>query len=657
MGDLAHRQSDINIHIPDDKLSSLLSSLDGDTTTTTTTDAGEGGDRGVSVDSGLARNGSIQSDRMKGSQPMKYDQLFKDRPLFAENDICFPSSPSCHPPPNCPSYHHQSIKQQQQRQQQQYLNQHQQQQQYQQLQPTFDKDALRLFRSNQSETGKQPRDNSEKRLSLYGDGHTLTQPLQDDTPRFTYYHPDTGRLQGKTLFDLTAGCNNTTTNIHSTTIDDLLNKENYWLDITSPSQTEMQAISRIFGIHPLTTEDIINQEIREKCDSFRNYIFVCYRAFVHDDLVLKPICFYNVVFKQHLLTIHFGKVPHIDYVQQRVGQLQAYIKVVPDWINYALVDEVTDSFAPLIHQIEHEVESLDDIVLHSPNSTAINQTEMVSRIGFCRKRVMQMLRLLSSKSDVIRALIKRFDERSPTPPLQLDHQYSLSQQLPPPSQQQQQQHQHYHYQQQQEKQQHQHQQQHYHQMNKDNVLPVLEAFQSTENAARGGSFSSNTTLKSSPMNTMPPPSSLHQDLFDSPVSLHTKKGSYSQAATWIDVEEDGRILPDVGLYLGDVQDHIVTMLQNLNHYETLLARTHTNYLAKISIELTQTSNSTNLVIGRLTIFATILLPMNLITGLWGMNVKVPGGDFDNLAYFFWIVCSLAAFAVFALTLARKWELF
>jgi hypothetical protein len=59
------------------------------------------------------------------------------------------------------------------------------------------------------------------------------------------------------------------------------------------------------------------------------------------------------------------------------------------------------------------------------------------------------------------------------------------------------------------------------------------------------------------------------------------------------------------------------MLQNLNHYETLLARTHTNYLAKISIELTHTSNSTNLVIGRLTIFATILLPMNLITGIWG----------------------------------------
>lgn len=66
-----------------------------------------------------------------------------------------------------------------------------------------------------------------------------------------------------------------------------------------------------------------------------------------------------------------------------------------------------------------------------------------------------------------------------------------------------------------------------------------------------------------------------------------------------------------------ILDHILTLLQNLQHYETVLARTHSNYLARLSIELTRTSNSTNTVIGRLTIFATILLPMNLVTGLWG----------------------------------------
>jgi Mg2+ and Co2+ transporters len=40
------------------------------------------------------------------------------------------------------------------------------------------------------------------------------------------------------------------------------------------------------------------------------------------------------------------------------------------------------------------------------------------------------------------------------------------------------------------------------------------------------------------------------------------------------------------------------------------------------------------VLGKLTVLGTIVLPMNIICGMWGMNVKVPGQDMDNL-YWFW----------------------
>jgi magnesium transporter len=36
------------------------------------------------------------------------------------------------------------------------------------------------------------------------------------------------------------------------------------------------------------------------------------------------------------------------------------------------------------------------------------------------------------------------------------------------------------------------------------------------------------------------------------------------------------------------------------------------------------------VLGRLTVLGTIVLPMNIITGLWGMNVMVPGQEIENL---------------------------
>ena len=39
------------------------------------------------------------------------------------------------------------------------------------------------------------------------------------------------------------------------------------------------------------------------------------------------------------------------------------------------------------------------------------------------------------------------------------------------------------------------------------------------------------------------------------------------------------------------------------------------------------------VLGKLTVLGTIVLPMNIVTGMWGMNVLVPGQDVDNLNWF------------------------
>lgn len=56
------------------------------------------------------------------------------------------------------------------------------------------------------------------------------------------------------------------------------------------------------------------------------------------------------------------------------------------------------------------------------------------------------------------------------------------------------------------------------------------------------------------------------------------------------------------------------MTQNLNHYEKILSRSHSNYLAQISIEMTDANNQINEVLSKLTALGTVLVPMNLITG-------------------------------------------
>lgn len=104
--------------------------------------------------------------------------------------------------------------------------------------------------------------------------------------------------------------------------------------------------------------------------------------------------------------------------------------------------------------------------------------------------------------------------------------------------------------------------------------------------------------------------------------------------------------PHTLIYLRDVNDHVLTNLQNLEQYSETLNRSHNNYLAQISIELNEASNRMNQVMKTLTGVAALLLPLNLISGIWGMNVPVPGqagiSTFRELLPFFTIIITMLA---------------
>ncbi|OAA67589.1 CorA family metal ion transporter [Cordyceps fumosorosea ARSEF 2679] len=320
----------------------------------------------------------------------------------------------------------------------------------------------------------------------------------------------------------------------------------WWLNVVCPTEEEMKVISKAFGIHPLTAEDIMVQEAREKVELFRHYYFVNYRTFdqdINSDNFLEPVNMYVVVFREGVLSFQFSMTPHPANVRRRIRQLRDYLLLSSDWISYAIIDDITDVFQPLIQNIEDEVDEIDEAILrlHSPledadeknkdDTATITDTsgDMLRRVGDCRKRVMSLYRLLGNKADVIKGFAKRCNERW-------------------------------------------------------EVAPKSE----------------------------------------------------------------------IGLYLGDIQDHIVTMTSNLSHYEKILARAHGNYLAQINIRMNERQEQTADVLGRLSVIGTIVLPMNIITGLWGMNVWVPGQEYEgNLQWFMFITAGLLCFGIACYLLAKR----
>ena len=302
----------------------------------------------------------------------------------------------------------------------------------------------------------------------------------------------------------------------------------WWMDVMNPTEEELFVFQRAFGIHRLTTEDIITQEAREKVELFKQYYFVCFRSFQMDKTkqnYMDPVNVYMVVFREGILTFTYTASPHAANVRKRIGKLRDYMALTADWICYAMIDNIVDTFGPVITSIEAESDVIEDQVFICRTE---DFTPLLRQIGDCRKTVMSLMRLLGGKADVIKGFSKRCNES-----------YTV-----------------------------------------------------------------------------------------------TPRG-------------------EIGLYLGDIQDHVVTMMSNLGHSEKMLSRSHSNYLAQLSVDNIAQGNRANKVLSKITAIATILVPLNLVSGLFGMNVPVPGKNSTGLNWFFGISGLLLAVVIVCLAVMKK----
>lgn len=107
--------------------------------------------------------------------------------------------------------------------------------------------------------------------------------------------------------------------------------------------------------------------------------------------------------------------------------------------------------------------------------------------------------------------------------------------------------------------------------------------------------------------------------------------------------------PATQIYLRGVLDKVIRGLERIEVARETLITAQSNYLAQIS-------NRMNEVMKTLSIVATVVLPLSFLTGLFGMNVRVPGQDALGVGWFAGLLCfmSVIVFGLLALFRHRKW---
>ncbi|KAJ2006538.1 CorA metal ion transporter [Coemansia thaxteri] len=362
----------------------------------------------------------------------------------------------------------------------------------------------------------------------------------------------------------------------------------FWLDATDATVEEMASLARVFGIHPLTVEDIVSDEdSRDKCETFGGYHFLAYRTVDHGAAAHSIYEFnrgaegiattaFSIVLKQHcVLTFHCAReLEHIGNVVARLNA-QAPSTVTAAYIAYAIVDDITDILVPEMRAIELEVDAVDELVLILSTN---EQADMLQRIGAARRKILTIWRLLQGKPDVIRAFSKLLERQAAC----------------------------------------------------DDALRILDG------TGPGGEADARASSV---------PSVVGARRKDPPIWLGRmqarEKSTVPPSArpSTVDLtaarEAEGPVPADeVAHYLSDVYDHVVALLGSSSHCDMVLSRAHSNYLARISLELGESTVETNLFASRWTVIGAIFVPLNVVTGLFGMNVVVPGAVLPDVLFAF-----------------------
>lgn len=173
-----------------------------------------------------------------------------------------------------------------------------------------------------------------------------------------------------------------------------------WINVEGLSDVGVvEKIGKMFDLHPLALEDVLNCGQRPKLEDYGAYHFLVMRSlfFKENELQTEQISF----FLAGNFVITFQEVPgdSFEAVRERIRRGKGLIrKAGPDYLTYALVDALVDEFFPILERYGERIEELENEVISQPSR------ETVQEIHKIKRELLLLRRAAWPERDVINAI-------------------------------------------------------------------------------------------------------------------------------------------------------------------------------------------------------------------------------------------------------------
>jgi magnesium transporter len=187
-------------------------------------------------------------------------------------------------------------------------------------------------------------------------------------------------------------------------IAELLKRDEFfWLDLESPSEQDVKQLGEIFGLHPLSIEDTLSFDQRPKLDTYENYAFVVfYGASCSDAVEPELIEVHLYISGSYVTTVHHLHCTEFHQVRESLVKHEARSE---EHVVYSLFDALTDSFFPVLAQIDDQIDELESALLENPDKNDMHRIQILRRsLVSLRRRVGPQRDLFARQMDEIVSL-------------------------------------------------------------------------------------------------------------------------------------------------------------------------------------------------------------------------------------------------------------
>ena len=129
-----------------------------------------------------------------------------------------------------------------------------------------------------------------------------------------------------------------------------------WIGLYRPDLDELQSMAREFELHHLAVDDAIAAHQRPKLERYGNTLFVVLRPARYLDDVEKVEFGELHVFvgPEFVVTVRHAESPDLALVRHRLEQTPELLRLGPEAVLYAILDQVVDEYTPVVAGLEND---------------------------------------------------------------------------------------------------------------------------------------------------------------------------------------------------------------------------------------------------------------------------------------------------------------